>query len=448
MRKNPQIIRPKPEDVTTVWNEVRRCAREVYEEVLDLPFRKIQPKIKTIRRPSGSSRIRSIGLDWSLGDKIRFVPRGGEFELYFGPDLSANQVVSMSKQSFNNKYGPRYDTTMVEDVRCHVNNMARSCLVSQVASLFRSKSFFVHTSDYIGKDVVIKFSFEISKVSDSMYGAYRSEGGVDSTRSNIFIGINGDWSIGSILSKINDHKNKVVLSHELTHAIDPGIRKEKYAGTASSILGVPWREAESYVSMLDSLGHHYEADAYRARMSRAFSSYASGSHEVRAEAGANLQDIVKYATLFRSMFGKNMGQADLVLYANSHLPMYAWMNDDGQTRFLRYIAQALREQGLMDLLVQEELFPQRLDADLALVLVQLDGPRGTEPDDGDALRQDLLDHVADPSAADDPGTFAYLRHQYTSLPMPIFSRRSWKYRSEGGLVSPFLGVTVPRGRTV
>lgn len=429
MRKNPQIIRPKPEDVTTVWNEVRRCAREVYEEVLDLPFRKLQPMVKSMERPVGSRRVRRIGLEWSLGDKIRFVPRGGEFDLYFGPELSANKVVSMAKQAFNNKYGPRYDPAMVEDVSSCVFTMARSAPISQVADLLKSKEFSFDTHDYIGNPITVDFEYDISRKATRFHGAHGSPVGPDDNDHIISLGIGRSWSIEEFASFSKFEDCRLVIAHELTHAIDPGISKERYRGTPEEILGYPIEAAVHAADEMERLGHHEEARRARLEIEDAHVEYRSGTHEVRAEAGAYLSFAIQYAVFFRSKNKRNMRQADLIRFINKYAVMYADMNERAQTKFFRYIADALREQGLMDLLVQEELFPQRLDADLALVLVQLDGPRGTEPDDGDALRQDLLDHVADPSAADDPGTFAYLRHQYTSVFRPTLSRAFLKKRT-------------------
>lgn len=342
MRSNPNAIRPRPEAITKAKSVVRAICKNLEDAIAVQKFGHLQPTTTKVRNLNPSrGRMAKVELDWKMGRDVSLVSRGGKFEIYFGPSLTPAEVFGASKTLFNNKYGPKYDKSMLDELRSALEEISTSGKVQRMHRWLTCSDPYVSTYDRNGHPMTIKVTVLIDPgLSPGLVSGIRYD--QDKGPQAVGIFVPSEDSCKEALASLASPLAKHILVHELTHAVDPGIELETYLGGPDEILGTPVRE----VLAIAAQSPPDEAIMLRALVNEAMSKYFSGAHEVRAESGAWIVQLMRYASIFQSKEGRPMTLDELFLYLK-RVRSYGMMNEDGKRRFLRYVVQALTEQGLI-----------------------------------------------------------------------------------------------------
>lgn len=358
VKSNPRLIRPRPETVTRVMGVVRDHVINAEMACFKQPIGSLSPTATRVRGPGACMEA---SMDRGIGDRVDIVSKGGRYELSFGPSVSAEQVVRKVAMFERTRHGGRRQEEFVENA---YEMLANICLSSKLKNLEPYLDFFgpkdvLETFDHVGNPINLEVSICVIRTEGASItaGVNSKLGGpedvlmiVDLPAQITMIDLKGSTKKGFFSGAYADDLRRVV-SHELTHVVDPGLGKEKYLGGVEKIMGMSVRDFEERKSKLLESGDLAGAAALQRHAIRSYSTYASQPLEIRAEAGAWLSYMRTICVFYRNKFGKVMShrhaQKNIDESLSKMSDLYDGMTPAAKAKFSSYIIQALQEEGLV-----------------------------------------------------------------------------------------------------
>jgi hypothetical protein len=356
MRKNPHIIRTRPDTVTRVMGVVKDHLQNAERASLTEPLSRTGPTVSFSR---GDRTCISAKLDRKMGNKVDIVSRGGRFDVTFGPALSIMDVVQKVKQFAGSRHGAKMAGVMAADfVDC-----AKGIFLSATAGAMNQFINFdgprdkVPSSDVLGNPFTIEVIVGARKVSGVEGSADRYPADVTSALLVINIPqavtlrqMKGSWEADVFGGSFMQETRRIV-EHEVTHLVDPGTILERYQGGPEEILGISDEDRRATILAAMEGGHHESAKALQDLYEKAYEKYASQPHELRAESSVALRYMRLYAVFWSRKNGRPMPPRRAMEIMEEEIPdvarLYSKMSERAKAQLQRYVIQALQEEGLV-----------------------------------------------------------------------------------------------------
>lgn len=358
MKKNPRLIRPRPETVTQVIGVVRDHVLNAEMACFKQPIGSLSPTVTLVRGPGACMEA---AMDRGIGDRVDIVSKGSRYAMTFGPMLSAEQIVRKVAAFERTRHGGRRQD---EFVKSAYDILAHICLSPKLKNLEPYLDFFgpkdvLRTFDHFGKSINLEVSIHVIRTegAEITAGVTSDLGGpddvlmiVDLPAQITMADLKGSTKKGSFSGVYADTLSRTV-SHELTHVVDPGLGKEKYLGGLEKIMGMSVKEYEEKKQRLLESGDLAGAAELHRHAIRSYSAYASQPLEIRAEAGAWLPYMRTICVFYRNKFGKVMShrhaQKNIDDSISEMSDIYDGMTPSAKAKFSSYLIQALQEEGLV-----------------------------------------------------------------------------------------------------
>lgn len=356
MKKNPRLIRPRPDTVTRVMGVIKEHLRNAEQACLSKPLARTGP---TVSFAKGDKTCISAKIDRKMGGLVDIVSRGGRFEVTFGPALSILDVMNKVKQFAGSRHGSKMSTTMANDF---VDCAAPIFLSATAGSLdsfidFDGPGDKVPSSDSLGNHFTILVAVNTRNVRYVEGSADRLKS--DPGSAHLFIHIpasvtvsqiKGSWEADEFRGVIMSDIRRIV-EHELVHLSDPGTVLGKYEGGPEDILGMADEDRRAMILAATESGDHASAKALQDLYHQAYEKYASQPMELRAESAVALRYMRLYTVFWSRKNGRPMTPRRAMGVMEAEIPevahLYSKMSDRAKAQLQRYVIQALQEEGLV-----------------------------------------------------------------------------------------------------
>lgn len=346
---NPTLIRPAPEFFEKVMRQLRGIFDRFVEDAWRMDFTVTKPATKDVRSRDGF--VHRIYIDSRMGDKITIEPHGSWFEVFVGPKFTPSAILQIVGRWARERYGRSRGAKIEEEVRSMVEVIVESSRMSAIAGhpLAETIEFY----DFSGTFAKAKcYIYPEKKYS---IGGFVNEK-KDKSHRNIVVCPPEDMTIRSFRDSWPTVKR--VMAHELTHAIDPGAGRVRYAGGPDETIKKHGfgsiQEALDYESSSLADGYGYGARSSRMAIEKALVDYHGDPMEIRAEASSILWSVRKKILSdwmpdhHRPMPSSLLWDfIQVVAVEEGRSYWLRTMRERDQGKLLAYIAQALIEEGLI-----------------------------------------------------------------------------------------------------
>lgn len=346
---NPTLIRPAPEFFEKVMRQLRGIFDRFVEDAWHMDFTVTKPAMKDVRSREGF--VHRIYVDSRMGDKITIEPHGSWFEVIVGPKFTPSAILQIVGRWARERYGRSRGAKIEEEVRAMVEVIVESSRMSAVGG--HPLTEIIDFYDFTG--TFAKARCYIYPEKRSSIGGFVNEG-KDKSHRNVVLCPPEDMTISAF--RDSWPTVKMVMAHELTHAIDPGSGRVRYTGDPNETIKKHGfgsiQEALDFESHAMHTGNSYRQYVSRKAIESALIDYHGDPMEIRAEASSILWSLRrKILSDWMPEHHRPMPSSllwDFMSIVAEEEGRSYWirtMRERDQGKLLAYIAQALMEEGLV-----------------------------------------------------------------------------------------------------